>query len=377
MTHFVKWSGPNYHNGAPRISKTIQTIDFNQAFKFGVWGLPDGLEVGPNDPSFGVTTRAEAVVDRDNDITWFDITPRRSGNVLVDIRDSGGASWDMFQLAVRPQKSAQRPTLRGIDYDVTLDTKGMSKSWNASLKVTLRIHFKQINPKANPFVTDTSGFKWYTQAWTAKEWNAFIVEFIAQAKRSLNEKFWLKAPSGISELSTADDASGATFISNLHCQFDIVPVWDPKGAHQSVEFTKIPKTPPGTLPMLPADSTHMNNMVIYKIPSSSLVVGVPGEQHRVPHEVRHLLGLHHVFEGMAVDANAQATANPNYCRLDSANNPHPGCMLSMGVGDGISILDAKPWQKAAVKWFKALGKGYNFADYDFPPSMTRVVPYQK
>jgi hypothetical protein len=104
MGHFVKWDGnPNGEKSA--ISKTIQKGTTNAAFLFGVYGMVAGLKVGPNDPSYGV---AQPIVPvGSNSITWFQWIPSKSGNVMVEIRDSGNAVWDTFQLAISAQVTFQ------------------------------------------------------------------------------------------------------------------------------------------------------------------------------------------------------------------------------------------------------------------------------
>jgi hypothetical protein len=108
MGHFVKWNG-NSNGDKPALSKSIQKGVVNSTFKFGVWGMVPGLQVGPNDPSYGTATALGP--PGANSITWFNWVPTKPGNVLVEIRDGSNPAWDVFQLAISAADSAAPETV--------------------------------------------------------------------------------------------------------------------------------------------------------------------------------------------------------------------------------------------------------------------------
>ena len=84
------------------------------------------------------------------------------------------------------------------------------------------------------------------------------------------------------------------------------------------------------------------------------------------HEVGHLLGFTHPFQG---NPAASLPGNSAYCVVGNAD-----CSTVMGLGDALRPSYARPWQNAAACWFNSQQKGYSFKPDDFSPSIFRLAP---
>jgi hypothetical protein len=113
MANFVKWRGPYLDEGSPSISKTIQTIQVGQAFKFGIYG-GSGLNVGPNDPSVAQLNTRCSVERSSNNVTWYELIGLQEERyVMIETRNpADNRVWDYFQLAVKKRASTPRPPVR-------------------------------------------------------------------------------------------------------------------------------------------------------------------------------------------------------------------------------------------------------------------------
>jgi hypothetical protein len=89
VAHFVNSRGARISNGIVNGGRGLPLT-------IGVYGA-DGLSVGPNDPSIAGIARSGGA-DKYG-VTWFQLTGKRPGNVMVEAKMAGSV-WDFFQLKV-------------------------------------------------------------------------------------------------------------------------------------------------------------------------------------------------------------------------------------------------------------------------------------
>jgi murein DD-endopeptidase MepM/ murein hydrolase activator NlpD len=98
MPQFVKWEGNAAAMGRA-MSRSIQTADLADVYRFGVSGLGPSMRAGPNDPSYGSPRPLAGPASAR--VAWFEWQPAKAGNVMVEVRDARNLVLDTFQLAIK------------------------------------------------------------------------------------------------------------------------------------------------------------------------------------------------------------------------------------------------------------------------------------
>jgi len=352
MGHFVKWRGALLDQGSPAISKTIQTVEVGQAFRFGAWGA-DGLKIGPNDPSIAQLQPRSAVESRSNNILWFELVGLREGNVMIEMRHpTNNAVWDYFQLAVKKRATKVRTPIKGINYTYYVDTKGINANYNASIVLVLNVALVPL--PGDKTVQDASGTNWTSKWWGIQEWQRWTQQFVSLVQKSWSEKFWLKTPASLTELEVPRSPSGKARV-NLHCVLKVQLV-QPAAAQHKITVVKTSATHGLAYR---SDSTNYDHKDLKTEPPS--VTGFSQPFNTVVHEIGHSLGLHHACEA--------TTPSTPYCL-----STDPAVNEVMAKGNQLQAGYATPWQNAAAAWFNADGHGHRYTPSNFPASMTRLAP---
>jgi hypothetical protein len=372
MANFVKWRGPFLHEGSPSISHTIQKTEVGQAFRFGIYG-GSGLNIGPNDPSVAQLNKREAVEGATNNITWYELVGLKEANVMVEARNpADNGVWDYFQLAVAKKAHKVRPHVKGISYDYWVDTTHIGPNWNASMILKLKIGLVPANGTGTPpTMEDQDHTKFLTKAWTNATWNGWANKFKGVIERKWSEKFWLASPATLTELEVTDKKDHSKHRVHLHCVLK-VEITSVAAAHHRVPVVQATQSvPPGPVVINSTTATFRSNSTLLDDKDIQTDAGIwPALTSRpfntATHEVGHLLGLHHPFEG---NAAASLPGNSVYCVVGNAD-----CSTVMGLGDELRTSYAQPWQNAAASWFNSAGKGHNLKPSDFTPSLFRLAP---
>jgi hypothetical protein len=370
MANFVKWRGPALKSGAPGINKVTQKTEVGQAFKFGIWG-GSGLNIGPNDRSVAQINQRDVVEDATNNITWYELVGLREGDCMIEARNpADGRVWDYFQLDVSKRTSATRPRVHGVGYDYQADTKGIGPNWNASMILTLKIALVPASGTGSPpQIADSNGTVFATKPWTDAVWNGWAAKFKKLIERNFSEKMWLAGPAALTELVVTD--KGTSYRVNLHCVLR-VELTGFAAAHHRVPVVLATQTlPPGPVVVNSNSVTFRSNSTQLDNKDIQTDTGLFGSLtstafNTATHEVGHLLGLHHPFEG---NPAAALPGNNVYCVVGNAD-----CNAVMGMGNQLRTSYAAPWQQAAASWFNSAGKGYNLKASDFSPSLFRLAP---
>ena len=107
---FVKPAGKQLGGPTSGISKTIQQMPASGMLVVGVQSgdTKEKLAVGPNDPS--AVSIEEIGQDSGCGVRWFQLTGKRAGNVMVEIRGTANSVLDYFQLAIKSPPSVKLPS---------------------------------------------------------------------------------------------------------------------------------------------------------------------------------------------------------------------------------------------------------------------------
>jgi hypothetical protein len=107
---FVKPAGKQLGGPTSGISKTIQQMPASGMLVVGVQSgdTKEKLAVGPNDPS--AVSIEEIGQDSGSGVRWFQLTGKRAGNVMVEIRGTANSVLDYFQLAIKSPPSVKLPS---------------------------------------------------------------------------------------------------------------------------------------------------------------------------------------------------------------------------------------------------------------------------
>jgi hypothetical protein len=372
MGNFVKRLGAFPGQGAPSMSHTIQNVSLGEGFRFGFWG-GDGIKIGPNNP--GIASITEGKADGDANIRWFELVGSQAGNVMVEARNpADNAVWDYFQLAVGPKKP-KRALMRGIRYDVSLDTTGIGPNWNASLILTINVALVPINGTGSPpQAKDFNGTAFLTKPWSNKAWFAWVSKYKAIVEKAWTEKFWLKTPTTLTDLNVTDKKTSDTYRCNMHCVLRVNVTAPAALCHHRISSVRAVRTVATPAVLVTDTTTFRSDDAHYDEKDlqtdSGLFPGLATKPFNTSvHEVGHLLGFGHPFEGTAACPTGAETA----CYCIAGN---PDCNTIMGMGDELRLSYAAPWQRAAALWFNSDGTGRatKFTESDFVPSLTRLAP---
>ncbi len=352
MVHFVKWSGPNLSAGAEKVGKKTQSTSVGGAFRFGIFDGA-GVKVGPNDSSVASIASRDTVEGATNKIQWYELVGRREGDAMIEARNASDNSVvDYFQLDVKKNKSKARLPVNGINSKYHVDTTGIGPNWNASIVLNLQLAVTAI--KGGTIVRDADG-KQFTAAWWSKsEFKAWKAKLKTLLEANWSEKFWLASPGSLTDLEVSKPVGKARV--NLHCVLKVsfVPLFM---ANHRIQVVKAGAANGLTFR---SDSAQFDDMDIQDVATATSGFSQPFNT--AVHEMGHILGLHHPFEGVVA-------APTQYCVPG-----HVDCNERMGLGLELRPRYATPWQNAAARWFSTDGHGHNYGPSDFPASMSRLAP---
>jgi hypothetical protein len=271
-------------------------------------------------------------------------------------------------------------------YESSFDStfvKSVDASKNLTLRIILRIFFRQINPwqLSSPMMRsiamsmgvsvpasyrvgshrDADDNPHLTKDWSGVEWTNFLNTVNTQAKL-WDERFWLVPPDNFSlfdirEGYGASKSGLVTFRPNVKCEFSLEFAVSPLVAHMSIEVVNL--LGPGSFRSHSRlyDSNDVKIKPMSAQDSKSVVVNT--SQPTIAHEIGHAIGLPHIgvsrnlahcvvamtmdkmFHQDAIPALYKGGTNANVCygplsTADDIDN-------IMGAGSKFSQENAKPW----------------------------------
>ncbi|MGL6208457.1 MAG: hypothetical protein ACRC14_01345, partial [Paracoccaceae bacterium] len=233
-----------------------------------------------------------------------------------------------------------KKTIKFPRYDAELNTDVCSINANAELTLTLRLGFRQINPKdgaATGTYKDygkTTGTPRKIVKWTPATWESWKSNFCSSAAGFWRGKFWLVNDGG----SCPFKAKEEWYFPNFICWLDVVG--SDAGAadlHHTIDVVNLDPTET----WFGSHETLYDSLDTNSNEKAKDSKGNPIMQQAHVHEVGHLLGLDHVDVGKAhCKADSDTNATKCYGITDRDKNS------VMGSGMGLREEQAMPWRVA-------------------------------
>lgn len=222
-------------------------------------------------------------------------------------------------------------------FDATLDTSHCNARTNATLKITLRVGFRQINPAGGATdgtyhdFGDPSSPSRKINKWTAPEWNTWKINFCRSAQRFWDNKFWLINNSGVFPYRVGSEI----FLPNFSCRFELIGSEASAGFHNHViDVVRLDDHEPWFGSHSTLYDSKDTNAVSKGVDSG----GHPIMQRAHVHEIGHLLGLGHVAIGQP---GCLATGNTNASACYGITDTDKNSV--MGAGMRLDPIHASPW----------------------------------
>jgi hypothetical protein len=224
----------------------------------------------------------------------------------------------------------------------------------ANLIITLRIWFVPIDRKVvGIFFPDTDGGYCKTGDWDEGndpyEFEDFKTDACRLANKVWNNKLWLKTPASYTGVNWP--VYDSKFRANVKCGLEVVPADSPREAHARVRVVKL--ADPGDSLAFRSNMTLWDNLDVKPFtfhPDQAPTSNV--NHYSVPHEVGHLLGLHHSGELEKVGTCSLADQRKWTGADQYGNNAAAPEWIAdniMGLGTELHAINATPWVRRMVE----------------------------
>jgi hypothetical protein len=247
----------------------------------------------------------------------------------------------------------------------------------SELVITLRIWFVPVDRKTagRRFPDNSShlhdlGLWDDTDPYEFEDWKSAAC---ALANEKWNDQLWLWTPDDYDGLNWPIFDSKAR--TNVKCSLAVVEADSPREAHAQVRVVKL--ADPGDCLTFTSRMTLWDNLDVRPAnvqPPQGPAAGF--ERFAVPHEVGHLLGLHHAGEVEKVGTCSLANhAKWRVTDIYGLNRDAPPWVAEniMGAGTTVHDINARPWARRMVEHTEGKTKLDDWAPYAVPIPASRPL----
>jgi hypothetical protein len=219
----------------------------------------------------------------------------------------------------------------------------------AELIIILRIQFVPVSSLTDgPRYADADGILHEIGLFDMATWPALKRRVLEQANATWNNALWLVTPRGFDGLDWP--AASPRFRPNVKCTLMVTEANGPADAHARVRLVPLKNA----TPMYRSDFTRWGSFDVQARPlRPAQLHGETNQFLTVPHEVGHLLGLHHIGEVEKVGSckSRHFWSRPNVEDSYGNNAAAPAWVGRNVMGEGRVVHDvnATPWIQRMVE----------------------------
>jgi len=226
-------------------------------------------------------------------------------------------------------------------YDAHLDTSVCNATTNANLTLVMRLGFRQINPGGGAASGTYHDFgdpkepKRRIIRWDAGAWARWKCHFVETAQQFWNGRFWLVNNFPVLEFTE----NGTRYRPNIYCRFRLVGSDASRGTqhHHVIDVVRLAPRER----WFGSHSTLYDSRDTEQATKATDMFGNSVVQRAHVHEIGHLLGLGHSFEGSAYcPVHENTNAGSCYGVYDAE------MQSVMGSGMQLRPAHAYPWRMA-------------------------------